>query len=114
METSKTFSKLMIGENQSSERKRGYEMTKKLRRIFSPRLISFGVTLRAEGAIMSFSSRAPASKISFGKIEEMFGIASFFLNSELKMDILFYSKWLLHFTGIKRFVKKFNNLQTLF
>src|SRR3989344_8777137 len=110
IETSKTLSILIMGENHPSWRKRGYEMTKKLRRIFSPKLISLGVTLSADGAIISLSSRAPASKISFGKIEEMFGIVSFFLNSELKIDILFYSKRFLQLAGVKGLIEKFNNL----
>src|SRR3989344_9689860 len=88
METSKTLSILMIGENQPSERKRGYEMTKKLRKIFSPRLISLGVTLRADGAIMSFSSSIPASKISWGRIEEISGFSLFLPNNLSRMLIL--------------------------
>ncbi len=51
----------MIGANQLSFKKRGYEITKKDRTILSPRFNSRGVTLRADGAITSFNSNTPAS-----------------------------------------------------
>src|ERR1035437_2202860 len=69
METSKTLSRFMIGSNQLSPRYRGYEMTKKVRIIFSPRFNSLGLTLSADGAIISLRSRVFASYISCGNID---------------------------------------------
>jgi len=51
----------MIGANQLSERNLGYEIIKKDLTIFSPRFSSFGLILKAEGAIISCNSKTPAS-----------------------------------------------------
>ena len=61
MEMSKTLSRLMTGESQLSVSVDGYEMTKYVRAILSPRLMAFGSILRADGAMMSLSSSAAAS-----------------------------------------------------
>ena len=51
----------MIGANQLSDKNLGYEITKKVLATFSPKFISLGLILRAEGAITSLSSSTPAS-----------------------------------------------------
>ena|SRR3989338_6257546 len=83
-------------------------MTKKLRRIFSPKFISLGETFRAEGAMMSLSSRAPASKISLGKIEEISSRFASFLKSESKIPMLFHFNRLLGLAGVEGLVEKFD------
>src|ERR1035437_6070218 len=87
METSKALSKLMIGENQLSARNLGYEMTKKVLTILSPRLSSRGETFRAEGAMMSLSSSVLDSYNSCGRAVRT-GELSFLPNMLLKIPML--------------------------
>jgi hypothetical protein len=64
IEISKILSRLMIGENQPSFRNLGYEITKNVRTILSPRFSDLGVIFKADGAIMSCNSKTPAWYIS--------------------------------------------------
>ena len=72
MDTSNILSRLMIGENQLSVRKRGYEITKNVLAILSPRLTSLGVIWSADGAMTSWNSSVAALYISDGKIGAIF------------------------------------------
>ncbi len=67
MEISKTLSRLMTGESQLSLSVDGYEMTKYVRAVLSPRLMDLGSIFSALGAMMSLSSSAAASYISSGR-----------------------------------------------
>ena len=86
METSNILSRFIIGENQLSLKYLGYEITKKVLAILSPRLRDFGVICIAEGAMMSCNSSVAALYISFGKIGMTIfwssGCDDFLLNKE--------------------------------
>src|SRR3989338_8157815 len=59
----------MIGENHESVSTRGYDITKNVRAILSPRFISRGVILSALGAMTSCSSKTPSLYICSGRME---------------------------------------------
>src|SRR3989344_3638166 len=84
-------------------------MTKKLLKIFSPKFISRGETFRAEGAMISLSSSAPASKISLGKMEEISAFSSFLPKILSKNAMLFGFDRLFCFSRVERFVEKFDH-----
>src|ERR1035437_8664749 len=108
METSKALSKLMIGENQLSAKNLGYEMTKNVLTILSPRLSSRGETLRADGAMMSLRSRAAESYSSCGKAVRI-GASVFLPKMLLKIPmLLIYLDRLFRLARMKQFVVQRN------
>ncbi len=107
---SNTLSRLIIGANQLSFKKRGYEITKKVRAILSPRFISRDFTSTADGASMSFNSSADASYISFGRIGEI-EVVSFLGFRKSNSPILFcLYYWLPCLTWIEKLVEELDYL----
>src|SRR3989344_107321 len=56
-----------------------------------------------------FKKKENKTDISWGRIEEISVLFSFFLNNELKIAILFYFNWFLRFAGVECFVEKLDN-----
>lgn len=92
MEISNILSRLMMGVNQLSDRNRGYEMTKYVLAILSPRLSAFGEIFKADGANMSWSSKVAAWYISAGNTGKisLFGFDFFFPVSKSKIPINYF------------------------
>src|SRR3989338_1854414 len=103
MEMSRTLSMLIIGANHPVVRKRGYEITKKVRAMRSPKSSSRELIRSACGAITSCRSRTPAEYISCGSIGRADVSASdFLLLNRSRRDIrIVYS---LQFTVDRKFV----------
>src|SRR3989344_4215862 len=111
MEILLSLSMLMMGANQPVVRNLGYEMTKNVRAIFSPRSSSREFTRSACGAMTSWRSRIPDLYISSGRTGRTFGDSvSFFLNKSNSAILFLQRHRLTLFTGIKHLVQQLNRL----
>src|SRR3989344_2568992 len=113
MEMSMTLSMLMMGANQPVVKKRGYEMTKKVRAIFSPRSSSRELTRNACGAMTSWRSRIPDLYISSGRTGSTLGLSTgfFFVNISNSAIRLFLERHrLCPFPPVEEAVEKLDGL----
>src|SRR3989338_6130093 len=101
----------MIGENHESVSTRGYDITKNVRAILSPRFISRGVILSALGAMTSCSSKTPSLYICSGRMEAIGAGIVFFGFRKSSSAMLFcghlrYLQRLFQLARVKELVKE--------
>src|SRR3970040_2093358 len=109
METWNIMSKFTIGENQLSDKKRGYEITKNVRATLSPKLRARGSILSADGAITSRSSSVAASYTCCGRIGTTSLSSFFFFRKSNKAMGSGYFYRALGVSGIKNFIEKLDH-----